>query len=439
MSMQSQGVPLRSNGFGFEYLATAVIVIVAVLALLFLASGRQTTLRADETGFDGLQIWINQNGVSGQTFTGGWPLDPSGIGLLIIPLFDTELIKARSIPKNKEELLRQQDEYDLQLTSVVARYKQIPSLIILPKWRSGMRLTEIAHPELLVDGERVKKSLRRLLLDDSAELSQAKNGFSDFSYQSKDQGTLEASIYSSQSFTSSRCIPLVGSNEAIILGECSYGYTIKSKFLLLSDPDLLNNHGLKLGDNAAVAIDLLKTRAKEKRVVIDYSIRSWLLTDTRHKKRDRTWADLLRFFEPPFQALWIIAGCLFVLFLWRGGTRFGPTRKFDFNDASKRSNMIDAFAKIMRLSDQNGSIAKEYVNARLSNIASTLFGHSQANYMANKDRFLGYLDKRDKKLAEDLLTAIDNVQNLPVKASGEVTMKHIDRLEIVLERVVNES
>lgn len=53
--------------------------------------------------------------------------------------------------------------------------------------------------------------------------------------------------------------------------------------------------------------------------MIDYSREDWLYDGERVEQRDRTWADLKRFFGPPFLTLWLGGGLLFALALWRGG------------------------------------------------------------------------------------------------------------------------
>ena len=422
-----------------EYLAIIGVAVAAVLILFFFVSQRQTSLRAGVTGFDGLQTWLTANDVKAQSFTGGWPLNASEVGMMIIPMFDTDLNAERKSPSTKEELLWQQDEYDLGLFALVQKRSQVSTLIVLPKWRTGVRLTDIAHPELLVENERVSKLLRRLLPGNSARTKISSEAFSDFRYASQTDENLVAKLYSAQTFTSPDCRPVVGDSVTMILGDCKYGDSKESRFLLLSDPDLLNNHGLKLADNAAIVFDLIESRANGKSVFIDYSPRNWLLSSESPEKRERTWADLMRFFEPPFRQLWIVAGLLFALFIWRGVLRFGPARKVAFNDASKRSTMINAFAKVMRISNQNGAMAAEYSAARISSIATAIFGAGQARMMAQEERFIEHVKKSNEKLGEQLNSALEKIHALPLHASAEHTMQRIDELEIILEEVTHGS
>ena len=77
----------------------------------------------------------------------------------------------------------------------------------------------------------------------------------------------------------------------------------------LSDPDVLNNHGLRLGDNAAFARTLVNDLADGAPVLLDTY--DFLVIDReREPYKKREWSDLLRFFEWPLTLLWV-CGCRF--------------------------------------------------------------------------------------------------------------------------------
>ncbi len=75
-----------------EKIVIAVVVGgLVLLAGVFFLSQRQQALRASPSGFDGLQVWLTANDVDAQNFLGGWRLDRDAVGLLMVPLFDSEL------------------------------------------------------------------------------------------------------------------------------------------------------------------------------------------------------------------------------------------------------------------------------------------------------------------------------------------------------------
>ncbi|MEM7599733.1 MAG: hypothetical protein AAF382_18750, partial [Pseudomonadota bacterium] len=136
-----------------------VLVILGVALLFYLSGQRQQVLRASPAGFDGLQVWLAKNDLPAQNFTGGWVVDPENIDLLVMPLYDTELDERRDRPRTKEELLFQQDETDQRSATLRDKASEMTSLLVLPKWRSGMRLTGLGHPQLLVEPEGLDDAL----------------------------------------------------------------------------------------------------------------------------------------------------------------------------------------------------------------------------------------------------------------------------------------
>ncbi|SNZ06617.1 hypothetical protein [Cohaesibacter gelatinilyticus] len=428
-----------------ETLAIMGVVVAAIVILFIVLSGRQAALRASNVGFDGLQVWLTANKMSAQSFTGGWQLEPDTIGLLVVPVFDSRFDQKRVAPKTKEEFLQQQDEYDLRFSPLSKKRSSVPTMVVLPKWRSGVRLADVAHPELLIENGRISDMLQRLLPDKQAALVPPTDAFTHIDYHGAEGQRLTATLYAAQLFASKYCNPVIGTQKAMILAECLFeagksdGVDATGKFLILSDPDLLNNHGLKLGDNAFIARHFLKSRVGDNRVVIDYSESNWIKSTANIPKRERSWEDLLRFFEPPLLFLWLSSAFLFVLLTWRGAVRFGPAKVVAFNDGSKQSTMIAAFSKIMRISGQDGAMASEYATARISAVASSLFGPAQARIMAREDNFVTYVRKRDSKLADRLSTALKKIHRLPSHASSEAAMKQIDELEQVLESIAHGS
>ena len=96
-------------------LETVIIILICALALAagwYLYSQRQQALRSSPAGLDGLQIWLAANGVSARNFTGGWPIDQTKVGLLVLPVYDTLLDEERAPARTKEDLLQQQDEFE---------------------------------------------------------------------------------------------------------------------------------------------------------------------------------------------------------------------------------------------------------------------------------------------------------------------------------------
>ncbi|MEM8795980.1 MAG: hypothetical protein AAGE61_10470, partial [Pseudomonadota bacterium] len=113
-----RSVANTSRQMRIEPLAILGVVVLGLFVLYTVFTERQIALRASNIGFDGLAKWLKNKELDAQTFAGGWRLDPETIGLLVVPMFDTRLFEKRPIPRTEQELLLQQDEYDLNVLSL---------------------------------------------------------------------------------------------------------------------------------------------------------------------------------------------------------------------------------------------------------------------------------------------------------------------------------
>ncbi len=411
---------------------TLGLIVAAGLALLFyFSSQRQTALRNSAVGFEGLQVWLTAEGQSARSFTGGWTIDPDPIGLLVQPIYDPRPTQVREPPTSKEELLMQEEEFDQRMSTVLEKSRKVTSLVILPKWRSGMRLTGLAHPVLLDDETGPRDIVRRLLADNTAGLSRIRQPFVDFAYTAGD-ATLTARLYVPQVVASTKCAPLVGTREAMVLGWCSGA---QSGFFLLSDPDLFSNHGLRLADNAEIAADFLAASAEGRDLMIDYSSGDWLFEAGAPDSYDRGWDEFRRFFAYPFLTLWLAGGFTLALVLWRAARRYGPLLGSAEGPGSAKALAIQAGARLMRLTDQDGALVADYARARRASLAAALFGPTHG------------MDERalDRQLARsfpdrypDLAAAMAAIRALPAKTTAADAITHVNALEQILETLEHE-
>lgn len=427
--------------------ANRILVIGLVLLLLlggiwYALSGRQQALRSSPSGLDGLQIWLGSQGVSSWSFLGGWPIDQANIGLLVLPIYDTALDQDRIPPATPEEYLWQTDEYDL--SAGVAREKagKAPTLVVLPKWRSGMRLNQVAHPVLLVPPEGPEAVLRALIANGSPKVKHLQEPMNGFEYRTSDGQRLTAKIYAAQVFESSACEPLIGTADTMLLASCPVrtgkGNEMASVWVL-SDPDLINNHGMRLGDNARIALDFMGKEAGDLNVVIDYSNQVWLIDSVKGLHRERTWDDLRRFFEPPFRILWICGAVALALLLWRGAFRYRPIRAGKVMLGAGKMVAVNARARLMRLSGQDGALVGEYAAARLSSEAATVLGNAHGGRYAGADAFIKYVERRHPRHAEDLRDILSEIEKLPAALPASDAIRHIDKLEQILEQIKNDA
>ncbi len=421
-----------------DWVIVGVVVAVCVGIFLYVMAGRQYALRESASGFDGLDRWLNSQSHITQSFTGGWPLDRSTVGLLVQPVYDTRLDTDRNAARTKEELLLQADEFDQETEVIRDKVQSVPSLVILPKWRSGMRLTGFGHPFLMSPRAEIQTILHQIAGTDVGPMALARRPFSDYALAADPQ--LKARIYAAQTFAGRGCDPIVGRAGEMLLGACPLpGSEDGQKVYILSDPDLLNNHGLTLGDNAWIAAQVLPEIAGDQRIIIDYSDQNWLTAPELVEARERTWDDLKRLFEPPFRALWIGAGLLLALAIWRGGVRSGPVIDIAPTLGTGKRMANRARARLMRMTDQDGAMLSDYVDTRLRARAAAVFGSTYKTMGTPEEAYLKYVRARKPDLAARLDALIQTIRALPPHLAAADAISHIDQFEMILEHLADES
>ena len=334
-----------NGGLGGMILPAVVVAVVVGAFLWYTNQAEETALRKSATGFDGLALWLDDKGVDVEVKTVAWPAPADAYGLRVLPIYDTRPETDRPRPSTEEELLQQVDERDEDYSDVYDKQKFIPTLYVLPKWKTGMRLSRRVHTEFT--GETARAARWAMMPEDNpGDLQVDGDGFRDYPVAGSD---LRAVLYAPQVFKGGDCQPLIGDQNAMILAECGTHEWPEGgpfKVWLLSDPDLLNNHGLSLGDNAAIAALLLPEMAGQQKIVVDYTRSIWSDV-TEDDYPERSWSDLLRFFAYPFSLLWIGLAAFMALAIWRSWARYGaPERAFDDEMSAAKDVAVTAKARL---------------------------------------------------------------------------------------------
>lgn len=435
MSAKSQ-----RSGPSSESVIIAAVVILALAGVWYLSSQRQQALRASPAGMEGLAAWLNAQGTEAQSFSGGWLIDATTLGVMVIPVYDTRLDQDREPPRSQEELLLQQDEYDLEAWVIREKAERVQTLVVLPKWRSGMRLTGLGHPVLLSERTRVQSVLRTVTGVGEARLHSPERPFSEFRYDATGGDAMRAEIYAAQTISVPGCETLIGTQERGLLLDCPLDRAAEgTRVLILSDPDLFSNHGLRLGQNAEIAHDFLSSRAHGKRILVDYSVRSWLADAESEETRERTWSDLLRFFEHPFRILWIGAALTLALFVWRASFRDGPIQGLLRPQEASKAQTIRAHARLLRLTDQDGAMIADYASARIATTAARLFGPAHARHFGDEAAFLRFARRRNPGLANGLEQRLADLRALPARMPAAEAIAHVDDFEELLEALADDA
>ncbi len=151
--------------------------------------------------------------------------------------------------------------------------------------------------------------------------------------------------------------PLMAADEGILIGRTRSG----PPRVVLADPDLIATHGIGHGDNAALAVTLIKLLG-DGRVWVDEVTHGYGAAPS-------GWADL---FRPPL--LWItlhaLAGTL--LLAWGAAVRFGAPRPPQPGFASGKAALLDNVGELMEAGGHAGHSARRYVDDALAGLAATL-------------------------------------------------------------------
>ncbi|MDU8942604.1 hypothetical protein [Ovoidimarina sediminis] len=413
-------------------------IVLALVGIGMLIRSSERDLIQSATGFEGLRYQLLASGVPARTFRGGYPLDPSEIGLRVLPLYDLEPGTYRAPPQTRDALLKQEDERNTDWQIVARKAETIPTVIVLPKWQSSVRLSGTAHSDFLNTPLRAELLLQRML-GKEARLRTDQGGFVTIP---SDYGTAE--IYLPRSFTAPGCTPLieapaprVGPGPAMIAGRCTVTLGDESDWqaeaIVVSDPDLLNTHGLRLGGTAEVAAGLLKDLSGGQDILIDYSEGFWTRSGDTAEATPRTWSDFLALFGRPFAVLWLGLVIAAVLSLWRAGVRFGPPiRPFRDGPGAARSVSVEAQARLLRLTGDTPALLRAYADARLLRLAERVFGLKAG---ASERALWAFLERQKPEAARDLRASAAALRS---GSGAGAAAERIERFERDIEQVTHD-
>ena len=157
-----------------------------------------------------------------------------------------------------------------------------------------------------------------------------------------------------------RIRPLVASDAGVLLGEVHRGV---SRVWVLSDPDVLANHGIWRGENAGFAVALIDAlRDGDGPVVIDQTIHGFVATPS-------LWRALL---EPPFLAATVQAVVALALFAWAGAMRFGRPMPPEQVVKPGAMTLVDTGANLLRTGPHEVYVLQAYGDLIIQDVARRL-------------------------------------------------------------------
>lgn len=390
----SERTPDEIRGNSSLPLVILAAVVVIALALLFLSgSGR---IDRSAIGTDGLALWLQDRGIDVLKTEPEEVVGQKTPILRILPLYDTYLTVGRSESEDFEDGSPRATLRDLPLEAFWSKIESADTLVILPKWRSDMITSATADPGVLIPtGQMTIFSRWR-----GPAVADAGEGFVQAAIideQTDETLAEEAALYEARVFSDTvndECLPVLTlAGRGTLLARCDDLWGDGSSFYLLSDPDLLNNHGLANGDNADLAVAMIEPLAAGRPVYIDTTIYANIIDTSGQDPRVRSLSDLGRFFEYPFSLFWIGIVVATGLALWRGSRRFGaPVGEAASGEVASKARTIAASARLLRLSGSQGDLVSAYVQARMETLDGVVLGVSRR--AMNKDEIAGEIMRR---------------------------------------------
>lgn len=195
----------------------------------------------------------------------------------------------------------------LRALAETALFKGSAVLVALPKWRtspSGTTRGWIARASM-INLERAAKPLDAVAALSAATVVRA----DDMPGWRNAISAAVPSIAAPQLIEHGELDPLISAAGKVLVGEVP-----STRLALLSDPDLLANHGLRRGDNADLALTLINRLAPgDGAVVFDETLHDFAIVPSLER--------LL--FQPPHLAATLLALATMALTVWRAAARFG--------------------------------------------------------------------------------------------------------------------
>lgn len=349
------------------------------------------------------------------------PVDMKSIGLRVLPLYDTNIFVNSAKPANID------DEFaDLRpMRQPVFRRKimRTNTLVVLPKWRHGALRTERLHPSFLISPNTIRLPFLVSNRLGAPEARQGEAGFSqapiaiapgfdavDFSKLNTVAVTLYApQTISKSSIGNNSCVPALLYGGATLLARCRWSSTVS--FWLLTDPDILNNHGAGNGGNFEFTHSLMTILSGGGQVMID-ATNTEPSTARKRDKRGRSFSDLARFFQYPFTAFWVALALLSIFTLWHSARRASAPRDHGFDRvlAASKSSSIDASVAMLRASSgTDGPLAARYVEQQLDLLAVDILGSTIRRGSKGRAQLLTSIARRNVSLADRLRALIETL------------------------------
>jgi hypothetical protein len=379
-----------------------LLVLLGLAALAFFGLSRGVDYDRSPLGSKGLQVWLQAKGIPVIRSDAHVTQARAEVSLRILSLPIPEGETAAPADGTTESAGPE------RWARESARYG-LPTLIVMAKWRGSVLEEGIARPSDLLALDEIQNELGKIE-PSTLRLNRHGSGFEEAHARLKAGQSTEIALYQAQTFDRASlpltCSELAGTQTGALLVRCDNYQNV----FLLSDPDLLNNHGLALADNASFAvafISKLRGVGEARPVYLDATGKPLDGEKPRQEGRtyERSSRDLQRFFTYPLSVIWGTLFAVAAICFWRGAYRFGPAlSEASANIELSKTAAIEATARLLRLSGNDGRMAAQFVQHQLADKAQLIFGSGTGNE-AGVERMFQRFARHNQEKAQALQTA----------------------------------
>jgi hypothetical protein len=410
-----------------------VLLIGGFFLLSSLSNGaRERQLERSVMGFDGLVAWLGENDIDLQPSNPRLSPSAERFALQILPLADTSLYAEADEPATARDAFYQTTQRDLSYDDYDWKIYTLPTLVILPKWQSGFASVRVADDSVITP----QSDLRQLMLQiglQKVKFVSPRTLLTEEKLQGARLPAAAIALYQARLFDRETlpgtCTEIAGIASGALAITCRNDANYPPT-TFLSDPDLMNNHGLSLGENSrfAPAILALLADGDDRPVYLDRDPDFQLLTDEEDERvdYDRGSTELGRLVDYPFSVFWFLLAVSLGIAFWRGAIRFGPAvRAADrLDDQASKTAAIEAKARLLRVSGQDQRMVADFVRTRLRDHEIRVAGNRADP--GGEGRLKKLLLQRDPALATrffDVADILTGQQGLPpAELMRQVTM-----------------
>ncbi len=154
----------------------------------------------------------------------------------------------------------------------------------------------------------------------------------------------------------------------------------ETRIWILADPDLMANHGLGRGENAAFMVHLLDWLRRDGTVVVDETIHGFA-------RAPNLWGTL---FEMPFAVVTLVIAATVVLLGWAAAGRFGTPRPAEHPIRAGKETLIDTVVDLLADAGTPGEALRRYRDVVLASVVEAL----PPPKGLDEDETIAWLDQR---------------------------------------------